>query len=78
MPDTCTNCGKYKDQVPKNQGVWWTLSNYYNIWGYFCPKCYNLVSHNSTGDPLHCKEYRTIYVKQQLQQLQHSNKGELI
>ena len=66
MIEQCDNCRKTKDEVPVCHGVWWTLSNYYKIWGYFCPDCFELVSHQS-GIPRHKKEYRTIAVKQQLQ-----------
>ena len=66
MSATCDNCGKSKDQVPKDHGVWWTLTNYYKIWGYFCSDCYELVSHDGSGNPKHRNEWSAIAVIQQL------------
>ena len=67
--EPCTNCGR--SRVPEVPIIgytphWWTLTSYYGLYGYFCPDCYELVSHNGGGVPMHPKEFKTIAVKQQL------------
>lgn len=57
----CTNCGKVHVK-----GQWWNLSNYFGINGYFCPDCYDLVSHNPLKKPNNPKDYKAIAVKQML------------
>jgi len=64
MSDTCTNCGKLSKIT--DGSVWWSLTNYNKIWGYFCSDCYELVSHDSLGNPKHYNEWHSIAVMQQL------------
>jgi hypothetical protein len=40
------------------------LRNYFGISGYFCPKCYDKVSHDSYNKPNHPGEYLLILLKQ--------------
>ena len=61
MNKICTNCS-----TTDESGQWWFLRNYYKISGLFCPSCYELVSHDSYGNPRYIKEYKTIAVKQHL------------
>lgn len=75
MQEFCDNCKKSENQNSKDHGTWWTLSNYYNISGYFCPDCYELVSHDAYGNPIHRKEWAKIAVKQRLQ---NTNKRKII
>jgi len=56
---SCTNCG-----TDSNKGQWWGLRNYFGISGYFCPKCYDKVSHDSYNKPNHPGEYLLILLKQ--------------
>lgn len=45
----CRHCGVTADP----RGQWWSLSNYYGLSGWFCPKCYDLVEHRTSyADPL--------------------------
>jgi|GEM_PF-4875088 len=61
-PQPCTNCNKINVA-----GQWWYLGNYFGISGYFCPKCNNLVSHNSYGIPNYPEQYELIKNKQSKQ-----------
>lgn len=54
----CTNC----EHTAKEAG--WFLKDYYGITGYFCRRCYNLVSHDSFKQPEHPAEYLMILLKQ--------------
>lgn len=77
MTRTCTNCGKEHphkdlDWAQYNGPAWWHLNDAHGIWGYFCPDCYELVSHDPWGNPKHPKEFKTIAVKQRIQR---SNKA---
>jgi hypothetical protein len=49
----CTNC-----VTTDPKGQWWYLYNYYKISGYFCPRCYEDVSHDSAGNPNHPIKYK--------------------
>lgn len=55
----CTNC-KTTDPA----GQWWGLSNYYGVSGTFCPKCYDLVSHDPYGNPRNPDDYARVLQKQ--------------
>jgi hypothetical protein len=59
LNDCCTNCGS-----DSKKGQWWNLSDYYGISGYFCPACYDKVSHDSYRNPNHPGEYFMILLKQ--------------
>lgn len=48
------------------QGQWWHLSGYHKLWGFFCPDCYEKVSHDAYGNPRHPEEYARILAHQQL------------
>jgi hypothetical protein len=61
-PQPCTNCGKVHVG-----GQWWNLRNSFGINGYFCPDCYDLVSHNGNREPERPEQYRAIRVKQEIE-----------
>lgn len=63
-PKPCTNCGKVKVR-----GQWWILQDYFGINGYFCPHCFERVSHDSYKKPVHPKQYNAIAVRQQLEKV---------
>lgn len=56
---TCTCCGA----APQPKDQWWYLNGYYGLRGYFCPKCYDAVSHDSYGKPKDEVAYRNILNK---------------
>lgn len=60
-PQPCTNCGDVEVR-----GQWWGLSSYFEVTGYFCPKCYDLVAHDSYRQPTNPEQYKAIRVKQML------------
>jgi len=60
-PVPCTNCGTVVDS-----SQWWGLSNYYGISGRFCSACYDLVSHDSYGNPRYPEAYEKIFVAQRI------------
>ena len=69
--NTCTNCG-FKEEPPKNiNSGWWHLADYFGIWGFFCPSCFEKVSHNSSREPNHPEEYMKIWKKQNETQRGH-------
>lgn len=41
----------------------WALRDYFGVSGYFCGKCYDLVSHNSYGQPNNPAEYTAFLLK---------------
>jgi len=44
----CRHCG-----TTDQRGQWWSLCNYYELSGWFCAKCYDLVEHRTSwGDPV--------------------------
>ena len=55
----CANCG-----TTNPEGQWWNLSNYYGIKGYFCPECYDKVSHDPYGNPERPDDYQAVLKKQ--------------
>jgi hypothetical protein len=61
-PAPCTHCGKL--EVP---GQWWVLRGYFGISGYFCPACYDLVSHDCYRKPKHPEQYKAIRVAQTIE-----------
>ena len=54
----CSNCGK----TVTSGG--WALNGYHGLKGYYCGKCYDLVSHDSYGNPNYPNEYLMILLKQ--------------
>lgn len=58
----CTNCGK--ENKGESRRFWWGLNNYFGISGYFCPECYDKVSHSPIGKPENLVEYQAILDKQ--------------
>jgi len=63
---TCTNCGHTRTphEAKTMTNGFWSLSNYFNISGHFCGKCYDKVSHDSYGNPENPGEYIAILLKQ--------------
>jgi len=57
----CTNCN-----TTETEGQWWYLREYGGIHGYFCPECYEKVSHDSYGKPRHPEEYKAVLVAQMI------------
>ena len=58
----CKACGKTKPDgyFPEQ---WWSLKDYYKLYGLFCPDCYEKVSHDSYGKPNHPGEYLMMLLK---------------
>ena len=55
----CANCG-----VTERTGQWWHLSSYFGNRGFFCPECYDKVSHGSYGNPNRPDDYQAVLKKQ--------------
>lgn len=55
---SCTGC----DTIT-HKGQWWYCSNYYGISGYFCPCCYDKISHDAYGHPNNPTEYTMMKLK---------------
>lgn len=66
-PQPCTNCGDVSVK-----GQWWCLNNYFGISGYFCPTCYELVSHDAYRNPRHPKDHEAVLVAQQIRRTNHA------
>jgi uncharacterized protein YlaI len=58
---TCTGCGA----IEHEENSWWNLNNYFGITGYFCPDCYDKVSHGSDKKPKNPEEYTFMLLRQQ-------------
>ena len=56
-PQPCALCGGIKVE-----GQWWQLNNYHEVSGYFCPGCFEKVSHDPYGKPHHPAEYKAVKV----------------
>lgn len=70
---TCTGCDT---AVKLEKGQWWHLTNYFGFSGFFCPKCYDKVSHDGYDQPKNPKEYLLMLVKcgnQSYRQKEHSS-----
>jgi uncharacterized protein YlaI len=52
----CRGCDLPRE-FNRDQGQWWNLSNYHGISGYFCPDCYDKVSHDSYDQPRQPQEH---------------------
>jgi len=63
MTQTCTCCGKEKEVKTLGPTGWWYLNGYYGITGYFCPECYEDVSHDAHKQPNHPKRYTMALLK---------------
>ncbi len=67
MKRKCTNCETecpYGDNPYSYRGrVWWNLSDYNGITGYFCPDCFDMVEHWD-GVPKNLAGYIEILEKQ--------------
>lgn len=65
----CTNCGAESPVKPDGRAdltgrVWWHLRGYFGINGFFCPKCYDLVRHDSYDNPIDPDGFNTVAKKQ--------------
>jgi hypothetical protein len=60
----CKPCGVRQQENENRQ--WWSLNNYYGFTGWFCPDCYNKVSHRN-GEPENPAEYVTMLLKKDFQ-----------
>ena len=56
----CTACGLDRAE---SHGQWWSINNYYGWSGYFCPGCYEKISHDSYGNPQNPTEYTLMLLK---------------
>jgi hypothetical protein len=57
----CKGCGRERgDQQP---GQWWHLNSYYGFRGSFCPSCYDMISHDSQGQPCRPADYLWMVLK---------------
>lgn len=53
----CTNCAEINEDCNR---AYWSCHNYYGVTGYFCPACYELISHDAYGIPRHLVEQKEI------------------
>jgi len=51
----CDGCEKLYDGG--NKRSWWTLNHYHKLSGFFCPTCYDKISHDSYGKPKQPEDY---------------------
>ena len=51
---TCKGCDADKES---KQGQWWHLTGYFGFSGRFCPDCYDMISHDSYGQPCRPADY---------------------
>lgn len=58
---TCTNCGR-EEKRDQNR-AWWYLRGYFDLNGFFCPDCYDLVRHDSYDRPVNPGSYKAILEK---------------
>ena len=57
--EICTVCRKKREGVLPQ---WWSLTNYYDLTGIFCPACFEKVRHKD-GKPMHLIAYRNVLRK---------------
>lgn len=55
---TCACCGK--EHTDQDKPGWWHLRNYFGLYGSFCGRCFDKVSHNSYRVPNHPRQYAAI------------------
>ena len=61
---TCTGCERpFDGGMAKGKRTWWHLSNYRKFSGFFCPQCYDMVGHDSYGNPEDPEGYLLMLLK---------------
>lgn len=73
MKETCTECGATYVKREMGERTWWHLENYYGICGFFCPDCFDKVSHNSYKQPINPGAYCLILLKQKVKVEYHGS-----
>ena len=58
----CTGCG-IMPQPSAEQ--WWHLNDYYGFTGFYCPDCYDKISHDSYGNPQDPEGFTLMLLKNQ-------------
>jgi hypothetical protein len=61
MEQQCTNCSKPYTETSKGQ--WWSCTNYFGLTGFFCPDCYEDISHDSYKNPRNPAAYMMMLLK---------------
>ena len=59
---TCTGCGKDED-FGRSKRTWWHCTKYFGISGYFCPECYDMISHDTYKNPKNPAAYTMMLLK---------------
>ena len=60
----CAGCERpYDGGIAAGKRAWWWLSGYYKISGYFCPQCYDMISHDAYGKPTDPEGYLLMVLK---------------
>lgn len=60
----CDGCATPRED---NYGQWWQLNGYHGFSGYFCPDCYDKISHDSYGQPNYPKDLMLMVLKKSYQ-----------
>ena len=60
----CTGCERpYDGGMSVGKFTWWNLNNYHGFRGFFCPQCYDMVSHDSYSNPTDPEGYLLMTIK---------------
>ena len=57
----CAGCGNARIEPSKRQ--WWWCNKYFGFTGFFCPDCYDKISHDSYKNPNNPAEYLMMLLK---------------
>ena len=61
---TCTGCERpYDGGMAAGKFTWWSCNNYFKFTGFFCPQCYDLISHDSYQRPKDPEGYLLMLLK---------------
>ena len=60
---TCTSCKRPFDGAGTGKFTWWNCNGYHGFSGFFCPQCYDMISHDSYGKPEDPEGYLLMLLK---------------
>ena len=60
----CTACERpYDGGMKIGKRAWWNLNGYNGFSGYFCPQCYDMISHDAYNKPKDPEGYLFMLLK---------------
>jgi hypothetical protein len=71
---TCTGCKRLFDGgMSAGKRTWWHCNGHHKITGFFCPQCYDMISHDSYGKPEDPEGYMLMLLKLNPKEVYHAS-----